>query len=53
MLAALVHDICDHKYNNGECQEEKLRSFFESIIDTHTTNKVVYLACNISLSKEI
>ena len=25
MLAALVHDICDHKYNNGECQEEKLR----------------------------
>ena len=53
MLAALVHDICDHKYNNGECQEEKLRSFFEGIVDSHTTNKVVYLACNISLSKEI
>jgi uncharacterized protein len=53
MLAALVHDICDHKYNNGECQEDKLRSFFENIVDTNTTNKVVYLACNISLSKEI
>lgn len=53
MLAALVHDICDHKYNNGECQEDKLRNFFENIVDTNTTNKVVYLACNISLSKEI
>lgn len=53
MLAALVHDICDHKYSNGECQEDKLRSFFENIVDIYTTNKVVYLACNISLSKEI
>jgi len=53
ILASLVHDICDHKYSNGECQEDKLRSFFQNIVDIHTTNKVVYLACNISLSKEI
>lgn len=53
ILASLVHDICDNKYANGENQETKLRGFFVNILDTYTTNKVVYLACNISLSKEI
>ena len=37
--AALVHDICDHKYNNGECQEDKLKSFFECIAENLTNNK--------------
>lgn len=53
ILAALVHDINDHKYNNGDNQEDILRNFFENILDKHTTEKVIYLACNVSLSKEI
>lgn len=53
ILASLVHDIGDNKYANGENQETKLKDFFVNILDTYTVNKVVYLACNISLSKEI
>jgi uncharacterized protein len=53
ILAALVHDINDHKYNSSDNQEDILRNFFENILDKHTTEKVIYLACNVSLSKEI
>lgn len=53
ILASLVHDICDKKYANGENQETKLRGFFENILDTYTINKIVYMACNVSLSEEI
>jgi len=53
ILASLVHDIGEHKYRGKETQEEKLKNFFEKILDTHITDKIVYLACNVSLSKEV
>jgi len=53
ILASLVHDICDIKYKDEQVHEKKLTDFFEDILDTYTINKIVYLACNVSLSKEI
>ena len=53
ILASLVHDIGDAKYKEKKTQEEKLTEFFEKILDTYTINKIVYMACNVSLSKEI
>jgi uncharacterized protein len=53
-LAALTHDINDHKYSvENETQEETLAHFFKDILDTETMNTVIRLACNVSLSKEI
>lgn len=53
-LAALTHDINDHKYSiENETQEDTLTNFFKDILDIETTNTVVRLACNVSLSKEI
>lgn len=52
VLASLVHDIGGHKYKIKYTQEELLKEFFGNILDTYTIDKIVYLACNVSLSKE-
>jgi uncharacterized protein len=53
-LAALTHDINDHKYSvENETQEETLTKFFEDMLDIETMNNVIKMACNVSLSKEI
>lgn len=53
-LAALTHDINDHKYRiDNETQEETLAKFFKDILDVETMNNVIKLACNVSLSKEL
>lgn len=53
-LAALTHDINDHKYSvENKTQEETLANFFKDILDTETMNTVILLACNVSLSNEI
>jgi len=52
ILAALVHDINDHKYKTDILQEELLKKFFKDILKEDIADKVVYLACNVSLSKE-
>jgi uncharacterized protein len=53
-LAALTHDINDHKYSVGiETQEDTLTNFFKDILDVETMNNVIKLACNVSLSKEL
>jgi uncharacterized protein len=53
-LAALTHDINDHKYRvENETQEETLTNFFTAMLDEETMNNVIKLACNVSLSKEI
>lgn len=53
ILASLVHDINDHKYINGESQKTKLENFFKDLLEPWQVDKVVYLACNVSLSMEI
>lgn len=53
-LAALTHDINDHKYSvENETQEETLTKFFKDMLDIETMNNVIKMACNVSLSKEI
>lgn len=53
-LAALTHDINDHKYRvDNETQEETLAKFFKDILDVETMNNVIKMACNVSLSKEL
>jgi uncharacterized protein len=54
-LAALTHDINDSKYNNGEnTQEDILRIFFNNLIkDKQELEKIIYIACNVSLSVEL
>tara|TARA_B100000795_G_scaffold269969_2_gene261472 strand:- start:6006 stop:6632 length:627 start_codon:yes stop_codon:yes gene_type:complete len=53
ILASLVHDINDHKYNSEEDQESKLKEFFSNLLEPARVDRVVYLACNVSLSKEV
>ena len=57
IIASILHDINDHKYsNNNMTQKETLMIFFNSIKDElneNTINRIIYLACNISLSKEL
>ena len=57
IIASILHDINDHKYsNNNMTQNEALMIFFNSIKDElneNTINRIIYLACNISLSKEL
>lgn len=55
ILASLTHDICDNKYCNdiNDNQELTLNNFFkDKLLDNNVLNNVVYIACNISLSKQ-
>ena len=57
IIASILHDINDHKYSKDNMsQEETLRIFFNSLkddLDENISNKIIYLACNVSLSKEL
>ena len=56
ILAALTHDIEDHKYNNTSCeniQENVLNNFFKYKLDNNIIKNIVFIACNTSLSKEV
>jgi uncharacterized protein len=56
ILAALTHDIEDHKYSNKDfaiSQEHVLNNFFKYKLDENKIKNIVYIACNTSLSKEI
>jgi uncharacterized protein len=54
ILGALTHDICDSKYcDTNDNQELTLRQFFkDKLHDKDVLDNVVYIACNISLSKQ-
>jgi uncharacterized protein len=55
-LAALTHDINDSKYNdnNDDTQENILRTFFNNLIDDRDKlEKIIRIACNVSLSVEL
>lgn len=54
ILASLTHDICDSKYSHdNDNQELTLNNFFkDKLLDKNILNNVVYIACNISLSKQ-
>ena len=56
-MGSILHDINDHKYsNNNMRQDETLRIFFNSIkdeLEENTINRIIYLACNVSLTKEL
>lgn len=51
-LGALTHDIADHKYNSNDNQEVLLRDFFENKINKNILDEIVFIAGNVSLSKE-
>jgi len=53
-IAALLHDISDHKYTcDIYAQETILREFFkDSLLNDTTINNIIKIACNVSLSKE-
>ena len=57
IIGSILHDINDHKYsNNNMRQDETLRIFFNSIkdeLEENTINRIIYLACNVSLTKEL
>lgn len=57
IMGSILHDINDHKYsNNNMRQDETLRIFFNSIkdeLEENTINRIIYLACNVSLTKEL
>lgn len=54
ILGAITHDIGDHKYTkNINEQETVLNEFFKDKLDEKTRESVVFIACNVSLSKEI
>lgn len=52
-IAALLHDICDHKRcNNPESCYDKVKSFLQQIeIDDSTIKTVIYIIQNISFKK--
>lgn len=53
ILGALTHDIADHKYNNGDDnQEELLRNFYRNVLSNEQLDEVVFIAGHVSLSKE-
>ena len=54
ILAALTHDIADSKYSviNNE-QEILLNDFFKDKLPKNIINKIIYIAKNTSLSKEL
>lgn len=57
IIGSILHDINDHKYsNNNMRQDETLRIFFNNIkdeLEENTINRIIYLACNVSLTKEL
>ena len=52
-IAALVHDVSDHKYKSETSQENILKTFLKGLLIEEIVDRVVYLACNVSLSKEV
>jgi uncharacterized protein len=52
-LAALTHDIHDHKYTDDLiAQEIILEEFFSNKLSKDDMKEVIKIACNVSLSKE-
>jgi uncharacterized protein len=52
-LGALTHDIHDHKYTDDLiAQETMLQDFFHDKLSKDIMEKVIKIACNVSLSKE-
>ena len=53
ILAALTHDIADHKYTKDINEHHIiLKDFFKDKLDTETINNIIYITTNTSLSKE-
>ena len=50
-FAALLHDVCDHKYKHSQTPKQ-LREFINKYIDDTRTDFVMKLINNISYSKE-
>lgn len=56
ILAAITHDIADHKYinpNDKNTQEKILTEYFTDKLDDNIVKNIVFIACNTSLSKEV
>jgi uncharacterized protein len=50
--ASLLHDICDHKYDNS-IPKDKLYEFIKSNLGEFKANRIINIIDNISFSKEI
>jgi HD superfamily phosphodiesterase len=56
--AAMVHDVCDHKYiNNGSIPESKLKEFLDEYLkshpDTNASQRVMNIVYCVSWSKQV
>ena len=50
-MAALLHDVCDHKYSNS-IKREDLDSFIYQCVGEDKGRDVIFIIDNVSFSKE-
>lgn len=51
-FAALLHDVCDHKYSDHSISEEKLFNFIKEHLGESKAKRILNIINNISYSKE-
>lgn len=52
ILGALFHDVADHKYIINDKQEDVINNFLKTYLPINIINNIIYIACNVSLSKQ-
>jgi len=54
ILGALLHDVADSKYSTIDNEQEILiKNFYKNKLPLNIINEIIYIASNVSLSKEV